>query len=135
VHEGGRLEAEQPARRHDEALGAARQPRQRAEREGHQPAQQPGSDGDPDGVEAADRKPGERAENRRRQRAEESAELGRQGRVPEQVRGGEGTRSHEGALRQRRHRGEADAECEPGCRQREVGARGERVRRDKAAEQ
>jgi hypothetical protein len=98
VHERRWAEAEQAPRRHDETLGAAGEPGQRAKRERDEPGEQPGSHRHAYRVQAADREARRGAETGGGKRADERADLGGQLRVAEDVRGGKGTGADERPL-------------------------------------
>jgi len=109
VDERRRAEPEEATGRHDKTLRAARQPRQNAEGEGEQPAQEPGPHGHTHRIQAADRKACSGAQSRRGKGADQGAELCRHLRVAEDVRGGEGAGADERSLGERGHPREPDA--------------------------
>src|SRR5439155_13732545 len=126
--------AEQAPRRHDETLGAAGEPGQRAERERDEPAELPGSHRHAYRVQAADSEARRGAETGGGKRPNERADLGWQLRVAEDVGGCKGTGADERPLGQGGNARKADAKSEPGRGERKVGAGGERVGGDQPSE-
>jgi hypothetical protein len=130
----GRREPEEAPRRYDEPLGTAREPRQGAEGECDEPAQQPRPDRDANRIEAANCEADHEARCRRPERTDQGADFRRGARVPKEMRGRESANSDERALGEGGDAAQTDGEGEArGC-ERRVGAARERVVREDAGE-